>query len=63
VTQTDRHVTDSWTLPDSAADGDFVELNGAVRTAGHDVGASGQSTTDPIITVTIAGQQLLRKCF
>lgn len=50
-------------LPDGAADRDFVQLNGAVRTAGDDVGAPSQRTTDPIITVTVAEQQQLRKCF
>ena len=48
-------------LPDSAADGDFVELNGAVRTAGDHVSTVGQSTADPVITVTIAGQWPFRK--
>jgi len=47
-------------LPDGAADRDFVQLNGAVGTAGNDVGAPRQHTTDAAITVTVAGQPLLR---
>jgi len=44
------------TVPDSAADGNLVELNGAVRTTRDDVGTSWQNTADAAITVTIAGQ-------
>jgi len=52
---------DTWlALPDGAADRDFVQLNGAVRTAGDDVGAPRQHAFDAVITVTIARQRLLR---
>jgi len=41
-------------LPDGAADGDLVLLNGAVRTAGDAMGAPRQNAVDPCITVTVA---------
>jgi len=42
-------------LPDGAADGDLVELDGAVGTAGDDVRAASQHAADTVITVTVAG--------
>jgi len=42
-------------LPDGAADGDLIELNGAVGAACDDVGTSGQRTADAVITVAVAG--------
>jgi len=50
-------------LPDGAADGDLVQLNGALRAAGDAVDAPSQRTAEPVITVAVAGQRLIRKYF
>jgi len=48
-------------VPYGAADGDLVELNGAVRTAGDGVGAPRQLTADPVITVAVAKRTTVKK--
>jgi len=48
-------------VPYGAADGDLVELNGAVRTAGDGMGAPRQLTADPVITVAVAKRTTVKK--